>query len=374
MSGAAPGEARGTGRAETIEIDLDDTPVVTIDLDIMERNIRRMQALCDECGVALRPHVKTHKIPEIAKVQLAAGARGITCQKLGEVEVMADAGIDDILLTYNLLGEAKLRRLREVAGRIRLSVVCDNAVCARQLSAAVAGADTLAASSRDGALGVLVECDAGAGRNGVPSPAEAAALAGLIHHLPGLRFAGLMFYPITERTGEFARAALDEVKRAGLVCDVISTGGTPSSVRLRSVPGVTEHRAGAYVFNDRSHVEAGWCTWEECAMRIRTTVVSRPSPGRAILDAGSKTLSSDLLGLRGYGYVVEYPGAVIAGLSEEHGILDLSACRRKPEVGEVVTVIPNHACVVTNLHDSLVGVRRGRVETVWRVQARGRVR
>ena len=345
--------------------DLDDTPVVTIDLDVMEENIQRMQALCDECGVALRPHVKTHKTPEIAKVQLSAGARGITCQKLGEAEVMAAAGIDDILITYNLLGEAKLRRLKDLARRARVRVVCDNEPCARALSAAFAGEE---------ALSVLVECDAGAGRNGVQTPQEAAELARLIQNLPGLRFAGLMFYPITDRTGEFAQAALRELEKSGLKCEVVSTGGTPSAARLRSVPGATEHRAGAYVFNDRLHVEAGWCTWDQCAMRIRTMVVSRPTPERAILDAGAKTLSSDIFGLKGYGHVVEYPEAVIASLSEEHGILDLSRCRRKPEVGEVVTVIPNHTCVVTNLHDRLVGLRRGRVETVFHVQARGLVR
>lgn len=349
------------------DIDLDDTPVVTIDLDIMEGNIRRMQALCDEHGVALRPHVKTHKIPEIAKGQLAAGGRGITCQTIGEAEVMADAGIDDILITYNILGKTKLRRLRALAERVRLGVVCDNETVVRALSSALAGAEK--------PLDVLVECDANAGRNGVPSPREAAALAGLIDGLPGLRFAGLMFYPITDQTGEFAGAAIAELERAGLSCGVISTGGTPSAPSLRSVPQATEHRAGAYIFNDRAHIAKGWASWDECAMRIRATVVSRPTPDRAILDAGSKTLSSDRsAGLVGYGAIIEYPAAVIQTLSEEHGVVDLSQSSRKPEVGEIVTIIPNHTCVVANLHDRLVGVRRGRVESVWRVAARGLVR
>lgn len=353
-------------RQGLIEIDLDDTPVVTIDLDVMEGNIRRMQALCDECDVALRPHIKTHKIPEIAKAQLAAGARGITCQTIGEVEVMVDAGIDDIFLTYNVLGDAKLRRLRALADRARLSVVCDNETVARSLSSAFAQAET--------PLAVLVECDAGAGRNGVQDPLEATELAGLIDRLPGLRFAGLMFYPITDQTGEFAAAAIRELERAGHGCEVVSTGGTPSAPKLRSVPQATEHRAGSYIFNDRSHVEKGWARWEECAMRIRTTVVSRPTRDRAILDAGSKTLSSDISSLLGYGAIVEYPNARITSLNEEHGVVDLSHCSRKPEVGEIVSIIPNHTCVVSNLHDHLVGVRRGRVETVWRVGARGLVR
>lgn len=362
------GQAKGmTGGGGPLEIDLDDTPVLTIDLDIMERNIGRMQALCDECGVSLRPHVKTHKTPEIARAQLAAGGRGITCQTVGEAEVMAAAGIDDILITYNILGESKLRRLRALAERIRLGVVCDNETVARALSSAFADADT--------PLSVLVECDANAGRNGVQSPKEAAELGALINGLAGLRFAGLMFYPINEHTGPFATAAIAELERAGLVCQVVSTGGTPSAPKLRSVPQATEHRAGAYIFNDRNHVAKGWADLDECAMRIRATVVSRPTSDRAILDAGSKTLSSDVFtGLEGYGAIVEYPDAIIASLSEEHGVVDLSRCRRKPEVGEIVTIIPNHTCVVTNLHDRLVGVRGGRVETVWRVAARGLVR
>lgn len=349
------------------EIDLDDTPVVTIDLDIMERNIRRMQALCDECGVSLRPHIKTHKTPEIARAQLAAGGRGVTCQTVGEAEVMAAAGIDDILITYNVLGESKLRRLRALAERARLSVVCDNETVARALSSAFADAGT--------PLSVLVECDANAGRNGVQSPKEAAELAALIDAVPGLRFAGLMFYPINEHTGSFAAAAIAELKTSGLSCEVVSTGGTPSAPKLRSVPQATEHRAGAYIFNDRNHVAKGWATLDECAMRIRATVVSRPAPDGAILDAGSKTLSSDIFaGLEGYGEIIEYPDAILASLSEEHGVVDLSRCSRKPEVGEIVTIIPNHTCVVTNLHDRLIGVRGGRVETVWRVAARGLVR
>lgn len=347
-------------------VDLDDTPVVTIDLDVMEANIRRMQALCDERGVALRPHIKTHKIPELAKAQISAGARGITCQTIGEVEVMAGAGIDDAFLTYNILGEAKLRRLRELAGRIRLRVVCDHPEVAKALSGAFAGAAT--------PLSVLVECDAGAGRNGVQSPGEAAELADLIHRLPGLRFAGLMLYPITPATGAFVAEALKELERKGLPCETVSTGGTPATRLLAEVPQATEHRAGTYIFNDRYLVAEGWADWDDCAMRIRTTVVSRPTSDRAILDAGSKTLSSDTLGLSGYGRIVEYPEAEIVRLSEEHGAVDLSRCQRKPEIGEVVTVIPNHACVVTNLHDRLIGVRRGRPETVWAVAARGLVR
>lgn len=349
-------------------VDLTDTPVVTIDLDIMEANIRRLQSYCVAHGIANRPHIKTHKIPQIARQQLAAGAIGVTCQKLGEVAVMLDAGISDILVTYNIIGEAKLRRLRHLAARAdtRLTVACDNATVARHLSQAFA--DTA------NPLQVVVECDTGTGRTGTQTPAETLELAQAVARLPGLQFAGLMTYPITDETGRFFEATLAKLDRAGLPASIVSTGGTPSYRRAHEVPGVTEHRAGTYVFNDRATVAVGAATWDDCAMRIRTTVVSRPTATRAIIDSGSKTLSSDLLGQVGHGRIVEYPDAVITRLNEEHGIVDLTACPVRPEVGEIVSVIPNHTCVVTNLHDRLVGVRKGRVEGVWPVAARGTVR
>jgi D-serine deaminase-like pyridoxal phosphate-dependent protein len=221
---------------------------------------------------------------------------------------------------------------------------------------------------------VIVECDTGTGRMGTQTPAETVELAQLIARLPGLRFEGLMTYPITDDTGRFFEATLALLDRAGLAARVVSTGGTPAYRRAHEVPGVTEHRAGTYVFNDKATVARGAATWDDCAMRIRASVISRPTPDRAIIDAGSKTLSSDLSGQTGHGHIVEYPGAVIERLNEEHGIVDLSACPSKPEIGEIVSVIPNHTCVVTNLHDSLIGVRKGQVEVVWPVAARGLVR
>jgi len=349
-------------------VDLRDTPVVTIDLDIMEANIRRLQVYCDAHAIANRPHIKTHKIPEIARMQLVAGAVGITCQKLGEVAVMLDAGIRDILLTYNVIGEAKLQRLRELASRpgARLAAAIDNLPVARALSSAFADAGE--------PLRVLIECDTGTGRTGTQTPAEAVGLARAIADLPGVHFEGIMTYPITDETGRFFEATLARLDHAGLPARVVSTGGTPVYFRAHEVPGVTEHRAGTYVFNDRATVAAGAATGDDCAMRIRTTVISRPTPARAIIDAGSKTLSSDLMGQIGHGHIVEYPDAAIVRLNEEHGIVDITRCAEKPDVGEIVSVIPNHTCVVTNLHDALVGVRRGRVEVVWPVAARGMVR
>lgn len=349
-------------------VDLADTPIVTVDLEIMEANIRRLQAYCDAHGIANRPHIKTHKTPAIARQQLAAGASGLTCQKLGEVAVMLEAGLRDILLTYNILGEAKARRLRALAEQpgARIAVAIDNAPVARALSAAFADAAE--------PLRVLVECDTGGGRQGTQTPAQTVDLARQIRAMPGLWFQGIMTYPITDETAPFFEAALAMLERAGLPAATVSTGGTPSYARAHTVPGVTEHRAGTYVFNDRATVPTGAAGWDDCAMRIRTTVVSRPTADRAVIDAGSKTLSSDLLGLEGYGRIVQYPDAVITRLNEEHGVVDLSACGRRPDVGEIVEVIPNHTCVVTNLHEALVGVRHGRVEHVWPVAARGMVR
>ena len=343
-----------------------DTPVAVVDLERLEANIARFQAYLASHGIANRPHIKTHKIPQIAHMQLAAGAVGITCQKIGEAEVMADAGVEDIFIPYNLLGAAKLGRLAALARRARLSVTADSAVVARGLSAAMAGAGL--------ELPVLVECDTGLGRCGVQTPAEAAELALLIARSPGLRFGGLMTYPTSEATGPFMGEATRLIAARGLAVERVSGGGTPAMWRAHLHPEVTEHRAGMYIYGDRYTLRAGALTLDQVAFAVLATVVSRPTAERGVIDAGSKALSSDLLGLEGHGMLLEYPEARVVGLSEEHGTLDLSACARRPAVGERVTVIPNHCCVVSNLFDEIVGVRGGRVEVVWPVAARGALR
>ncbi|CAH2599992.1 D-TA family PLP-dependent enzyme [Rhodovastum atsumiense] len=344
-----------------------DTPAVLIDLDIMERNLRRWQAHCDALGLANRPHIKTHKIPELARLQVGLGAKGITCQKLGEAEVMADAGLDDILITFNLIGAAKLARAVALARRVRLSVVCDNDVVAEGLSAAFAAAGLR--------LDVLVEVDTGAGRNGVQTPAEAVALAERLSNRSGIRFAGFMTYPPkgdVERPRAFLAEALALCRAKGLEAAVVSSGGTPDLWQASREGGVTEHRAGTYIFNDRMQMQAGSASLDDCAMTVLATVVSRPTHDRAILDCGSKSLAADPLGPGlGHGHILTYPEAVILRLNEEHGTVDLSRCIGRPEIGERVRVVPNHACVVTNLHDRLWGVRGERVEAQWPVAARG---
>src|SRR3954454_19944221 len=316
------------------------TPAVAIDLDVVERNIARLQERCVAAGVANRPHIKTHKSPVIAKLQKDAGARGITCQKLGEAEVMADAGLDDILISYNILGEEKLGRLAALMRRARMVVAADNPVTVAGLPRAgeVAGST----------LEVVVECDTGRKRAGVETVAEAAALAKDIGSRPGLSFAGFLLYPpetAIEETQTFLDEALAGVREAGLDARIISTGGTADLKNLGRIAGTSEHRAGTYVFNDRMMMRCGAAELEDCALHVVSTVVSRAAHERGILDAGSKTLTADAGGgLDGYGLILEYPRARIMQFAEEHGFLDLSQTNERPNVGEVVRIVPNHVC------------------------------
>jgi len=325
-----------------------DTPAVIIDLDKVERNIRRAQELLARHGVANRPHIKTHKIPALARMQMAAGAVGITCQKLGEAEVMADAGVaDDILLTYNVLGDAKTERLAALIKRLkRMAVVLDNETVAKGLSEA---------GRRHGVdVRFLIECDTGFGRNGVQSPQDALDLARAATRMPHLQFEGLMTFPTAKpEQRQWLERALQLLQGAGIQVPVVSGGGSPSLKDVGDFPMLTEYRAGTYIYNDVMQVTAGAATWDDCAMTVRTTVVSRPTDGRAILDAGSKVMTYEQYYAKGFGRILEYPDAEIAGFSEEHGMVDLAGSASKPRIGEVVSVVPNHCCVVTNMMDEV---------------------
>lgn len=345
------------------------TPMPVIDEDRLAANIARAQDYMTAHGLSFRPHIKTHKIPSVARAQIDAGAVGINCQKLTEAEVFADAGFQDILITYNILGPARLARLKALNDRVAtLRVVADSAVTVAGLAAALAGAKPLR---------VLVECDTGGGRVGVQSPEAALALAEGIAAAPGLRFDGLLTYPAVggaERVEAFLSSAMALLAARGIGCPVRSNGGSPDLWKAHLVPSATEHRAGTYVYNDRSMVRAGECTQGDLAMHVLATVVSRPTPARAVLDAGSKALTSDLLGFADHGEIEGLPGARIVSLSEEHGVVDLSACTAPlPEVGDMVRVIPNHTCVVSNLFDRMVFHRNGVVTRVEPVAARGTV-
>jgi D-serine deaminase-like pyridoxal phosphate-dependent protein len=346
------------------------TPVAVIDMDRVERNIARIQKACDAAGVANRPHIKTHKSPVLAKLQIEAGAKGITCQKLGEAEVMADAGIDDILISYNLLGEEKMARLGALQAKAHMTVAADNPVVVASLTQAAV------ASGRP--LSVVVECDTGRKRAGVETPAEAIALARTIAASKGLNFAGFMLYPTETGWAEaqkFYDEALAGVRAHGLDATMVSTGGSPNLKNLGKLKGATEHRPGTYIYNDRMQVGAGVATWDDCALHIYSTVVSRAGPDRGILDAGSKTLTSDTGGnLDGHGLILEHPEARIARFAEEHGFLDLARSNTRPEVGDVVRIVPNHVCVVVNMMDEVVMVRGEEILGTLKVEARGRLR
>ncbi|MEF0939944.1 D-TA family PLP-dependent enzyme [Rhizobium sp. BR 362] len=345
------------------------TPRPIIDEDRMAANIARVQSYMDAHGLNFRPHIKTHKIPALASAQVKAGAKGINCQKIAEAEVFADAGFEDILITFNIIGAEKLARLSTLNHRIAgLKVVADSMATVDGLSAQFAARKPLT---------VLVECDTGGGRCGVQSPEEAAALARQISGKPGLIFGGLMTYPRPNSAGAiqtFLAETILLLQRDGIECAIVSSGGTPSLYEAHLVTAATEHRAGTYIYNDRSMVRAGHCGEEDCAMHILATVVSRPTPDRAVIDAGSKALTSDLLGFSDYGAVVGYPEAVITNLSEEHGVIDLSKCSGpRPAIGDKIRIVPNHTCVVSNLFDSMVFHRDGIVTRVEDVTARGLV-
>lgn len=346
-----------------------DTPAVLIDLDRAEANLKRAQDAADKAGIALRPHIKTHKLPHFARKQVDLGAVGITVQKLGEAEVMADAGLTDLLLTFNIIGAAKLKRLKALHDRVTIRTVADSADC-------VAGLATTF-TDPDHPLGVFVECDTGMGRCGVQSPEAAVALARAIIAAPGLAFAGLMTYPAAGKYHEAAQwlaGARTAFSAAGIDLPAITTGGTPDIWHMDEAARVaTEYRPGTYIYMDRSQVAAGAASFDDCALTVLATVVSRPTENRAIIDAGSKALTSDLLGLVGHGHVVEFPDAKVTGLSEEHGTLDVSACASKPRIGDVIRIIPNHCCPVTNLFDRVNLIRDGELVETLPVAARGRV-
>jgi D-serine deaminase-like pyridoxal phosphate-dependent protein len=344
-----------------------ETPAVLVDLDIAEANIDRFQAYCTEHGLRNRPHIKTHKLPALARRQIAAGAVGITCQKISEAEAMIEGGgIDDVLLTYNIVGAGKLARLRALAQRVTLAVVADNPVVVAGLSAAFA----------DAGMRVLVECDTGAHRCGVATAGAARDLAVAIDKAPGLVFGGLMTYPpvgATATVQDFMSEAKALCEQAGLAVPVITSGGAPDMWRAHEAPVVSEYRSGTYVYNDRSLVTRGVCTWADCALSVLATVVSTPEPGRAIVDAGTKVLTSDLLGLSGHGHVLGRPDLRVDQLSEEHGRITCDGTTGLA-VGQRLRIVPNHACVVSNMVDAVVTIRGETVIGPVPVAARGMVR
>lgn len=358
-----------------------DTPALVVDIDVMERNIAAMAEYCRRHKLHLRPHTKTHKIPELARMQVESGASGITVAKLGEAEVMIDAGLTDLLIAYPIVGPAKTQRLADLAERASLMVSLDSEEAARGISAAMA--------ERGTSVGILVELDVGFGRCGLADEARVLKLAQAVSALPGLDFRGLMFFPghfgvapeersvLRRQVNAFLDRCLDTFERAGLPIRVVSGGSTPSRYESDRFHGVNEVRPGTYIFNDRNTVGVSAASLDDCALSVLVTVVSTSVTDHAVIDGGSKTFSSDRYQAehcRGFGLIKQDHAAEIERFSEEHGHINLSQSNRKYTVGERLMVIPNHVCSTVNMHDEIYGVRGERVETVWRVAARGKVR
>jgi D-serine deaminase-like pyridoxal phosphate-dependent protein len=358
-----------------------DTPVAIVDLRVMEVNIERMAGYARKSGISLRPHVKSHKIPAVAQRQVDAGAVGITVAKIGEAETMVRSGIRDVLIAYPIVGTQKVERLVNLCDQARLAVAVDHSEPAEALSDAFL--------RRKLTIDVLVIVELGFNRCGVSPGRWLLEMVKKISKLRGLRFRGIMGYAgqvyAAENWDEVANIGREEgrvladtagaISRDGFPVEVVSAGSTPSARIVGSIPGITEIRPGAYIFNDRVEMAMGVAKEEDCALRVITTVVSRPTAERAVIDAGDKVLSQDrgLDRMTGFGLVVGRPDIEVERLNEEHGILRLSHRDRKIRIGEKLEIIPNHVCPVCNLVDQIVGIRNDQVESVLPVLARGKV-
>ncbi len=359
-----------------------DTPALLIDLDVAKTNLRRMQEKADHYGVALRPHIKTHKIPELALMQIKTGACGITASKVSEAEVMADAGIGDILIANQIVTETKLQRLTALARNAKISIGIDSAGGAELLSRVFAESGMT--------LDYLIEIDSGLHRCGVPPGKPARELYDSIRHLPSIRFKGLF----THAGQVYGKGSLDQVKEVslsesaqlsetgklfrdgGIKTEVVSVGSTPTMKVWQGHEDITEIRPGNYIFNDAMQVALGVAGSEDCALTVLATVISRPETNRVILDAGSKVFALDKGGhghetVQGFGVVIGRD-AVIERLSEEHGIMRVNP-QEDFRIGEQLRIIPNHACAVVNLFEKAYGIRGNRIEKEFAVSARGKV-
>jgi D-serine deaminase-like pyridoxal phosphate-dependent protein len=356
-----------------------DTPALTVDLDVLEKNLVGMADRIQAARVGLRPHVKTHKTVELAEMQMEHGAAGISVAKLGEAEVMAEFGMDDILVANEVVGTEKLARLAKLSRMIRIRSCVDSMSGAMSLSEA--------AANHGVGFDVMLDVNTGLDRTGV-QPEQAVELGKAVDALQGVMVVGVFSYagysatePNESRRRQWAEmeastavAISRELLAAGVGAGEVSVAGTPTAAYAASVSGVTEVRPGTYVFNDLNYSIIGACNLSECALTIRARVVSKPSPDRAVVDAGSKVLTSDRRadGVPGYGYVVGAPDTRLEALWEEHGVLRLDDEGRQLNVGDVIGIIPNHVCPTVNLADAWYGVRDGTVEQTFAVTARGK--
>lgn len=334
------------------------TPALVIDAAVAQRNIARLARYAEQNHLAIRPHTKTHKSRFLARLQLAAGAIGLTVAKVGEAEQMIGAG-DDLLMAYPAVDPSRCSRLAALSRNQTIRVAVDSVQAVEALAAA--------ARREGGVIGLLVDLDVGMGRTGVATARDSLKIAQQIAKTRGVRLDGLLIYPghiwaaaaeqmpLLSTVCERVQETLALWRKSGLEAKIVSGGSTPTAYQSHLVEGLTEIRPGTYVFNDMNTVRGGFCALEDCAAQIVCTVVSDAVPDQAVIDGGTKTFTSDLcIPAResGHGYIVEYPQAKITRLSEEHGQVDVSLCERRPKIGERVTVIPNHICPCVNLRDS----------------------
>ena len=360
-----------------VHIDDLDTPALVVDLDRMENNIKRMVKFTGECGVELRPHAKTHKVPEIAKMQIQAGSRGVCLQKTSEVEVFADNGIEDIFLTNEVVALQKMEKLAEIAQKIHLGVAVDDMDVARSMRRIFKNAGS--------EIDVYVDIDVGMHRCGVGDPDVAARLTHEVSSRDGLVFKGLMGYEgnvngarSKEDQVRLSNAAMSKIVKAkkaierdGTRVETVSVGSSVSVWTNAKHPAVTEVQPGMYIFNDHVLVARGVANWEDCALTVNSTVMSKPSADRAVVDAGSKAFNFDT-GL--FPNAPDWPGVKMTHFSEEHGWLDLQGKGRNLKIGDRVRFVPAHCCTTINQFHELNGVRGEKVEKVFPIAASGKMR
>lgn len=360
-----------------------DTPFVLIDLDKVERNLTNMQRIATDAKIALRPHAKTHKIPALAHKQLKAGAIGITVAKLGEAEVMAAAGIDNILIAYPIIGEKKVARLIDLSKQTQITVAIDSYEAALGISEAAELANVR--------IGILIEMDCGFGRVGLAPGKPVLDLAKQVVSLSGLELKGILTFAghsydadnpeelrkVSMEEGKLAVETANLLRENGLPVETISVGSTPSSRYVSLVPGITDIRPGTYIFGDLMQVKIRAHELENCALTVKVTVISRPANNRAVIDAGTKIFTMDgensPLGT-GRGMVVGHPGIRVAWLTEEHGMLELSSTDETLAIGDTLEIIPVHCCAVINMVDEVAAIRKNEVEEIWQVLGRGKSR
>jgi 3-hydroxy-D-aspartate aldolase len=353
-----------------------DTPALVVELDAFERNLARMAESVAGHGVRVRAHAKTHKCPEIAKRQIAAGATGVCCQKVSEAEAMVDGGLQDVLVSNEIVGAAKLARLARLALRARIGVCADDAANVRALEAAAAAAATT--------IEVYVEVDVGMRRCGVAPGAPALALARAVAASPHLRFAGIQAYhgraqhlrSLAERRAAIERsaAAANQTRRliesAGIACPTLTGAGTGSYMLEIELGAYDEIQPGSYVFMDADYARNEWgppLPRFEHSLFVLTTVMSRPAAERAVVDAGLKASSVD----SGMPVVWQHPNLQVVRVADEHGVIEAAAGTAVPALGDKLLLVPGHCDPTVNLYDWFVCVRDDRVEALWPITARG---